>query len=74
MKVQIYSHWCEDVFVPARVKQFSKAARLMGCTGFQEYAQQHDLKEAEVLDERELVGRWLAKNTGEVPVKAEGVA
>ena len=52
MKVQIYSQWCEDVFVPARVKQFSKAARLMGCTGFQEYAQQHDLKEAEVLDER----------------------
>ena len=46
----------------------------MGCTGFQEYAQQHDLKEAEVLDERELVGRWLDKNTGEVPVKAEGVA
>lgn len=74
MKVQIYSQWCEDVFVPARVKQFSKAARLMGCTGFQEYAQQHDLKEAEVLDERELVGRWLDKNTGEVPVKAEGVA
>ena len=74
MKVQIYSQWCEDVFVPARVKQFSKAARLMGCTGFQEYAQQHDLTEAEVLDERELVGRWLDKNTGEVPVKAEGVA
>ena len=73
MKVQIFSQWNEEVFVPARVKQFSKAARLVGCAGFQDYAEQHDMKAADVLDERELVSRWLDKNAS-AAAKAEGAA
>lgn len=30
VKVQIYSQWMEEVYVPVRVRQFAKAAKLMG--------------------------------------------
>ena len=52
MKVQIYSQWMEDVFIPARVKQFTKAAKLLGCQSFAAYA-------GEGSDERSAVGQWL---------------
>jgi len=52
MKIQIYSQWMEDVFIPARVKQFSRAANLMGCQSFAAYA-------GESSDERSAVGQWL---------------
>ena len=42
----------EDVFIPARVKQFSRAAKLMGCQSFAAYA-------GESSDERSAVGQWL---------------
>ena len=29
MKVQIYSQWMEEVYVPVRVRQFAKAAKLL---------------------------------------------
>ena len=29
VKVQIYSQWMEEVYVPVRVRQFAKAAKLL---------------------------------------------
>ena len=37
MKVQIYSQWMEDVYIPVRVKQFTKAAKLVGSSSFVDY-------------------------------------
>nr|WP_317429821.1 hypothetical protein [uncultured Mitsuokella sp.] len=67
MKVQIYSQWMEEVYVPVRVKQFGKAAKLMG-KSFAEYATG---SEASAKDEHELVQAWLNKRTA---AAAEGVA
>jgi hypothetical protein len=64
MKIQIYSQWMEDVFIPARVKQFTKAAKLLGCQSFAAYA-------GEGSDERSAVGQWLDKACEQV---AESVA
>ena len=38
MKVRIYSQWMEEVYIPVRVRQFTKAARLTGQNTFAEYA------------------------------------
>lgn len=69
MKIQIYSQWMEDVFIPARVKQFTKAAKLMGCQSFVVYASNagHD----KCVDERAAVGQWLDRACEQV---AESVA
>ena len=64
MKMQIYSQWMEDVFIPARVKQFSREAKQMGCQSFAAYA-------GESSDERSAVGQWLDKACEQV---AESVA
>ena len=40
MKVQIYSQWMEDVYIPVRVKQFTKAAKLAGKANFMQYYHQ----------------------------------
>ena len=77
MKVQIYSQWMEDVFIPVRVKQFTKAARLMGHTNFQDYAEHHDVvglasadrKSAEYL----AVAEWLDSRENDINM-AVGVA
>ncbi|WP_432646351.1 hypothetical protein [Mitsuokella sp.] len=69
MKIQIYSQWMEEVYVPVRVRQFGKAAKLMG-KSFAEYAAGSDVKVKEA-DEHELVEKWLNKRTA---VAAEGVA
>ena len=69
MKVQIYSQWMEEVYVPARVRQFGKAAKLMG-KSFAEYAAGYDIEDKQA-DEHELVEKWLNKRTA---VAAEGVA
>ena len=69
MKIQIYSQWMEDVFIPARVKQFTKAAKLTGRRSFVAYASEagHD----NCVDERAAVGRWLDRVGEQV---AESVA
>ena len=69
MKIQIYSQWMEDVFIPARVKQFTKAAKLTGCRSFVAYAGEagHD----NCIDERSAVGQWLDRVGEQV---AESVA
>lgn len=76
MKVQVYSQWREDAFVPARVRQFTKAARLMGHSSFREYADQDvagrnpaDRKSAEY----QAVAQWLDSRANESNV-AESVA
>ena len=38
MKVRVYSQWLEEVEVPVRTKQFTKAARLMGHADFASFA------------------------------------
>ncbi len=69
VKVQIYSQWMEEVYVPVRVRQFAKAAKLMG-KSFEQYAAADDVK-ADKADEHELVG-WLSKRSA--AIAAEGVA
>lgn len=59
VKVQIYSQWMEEVYVPVRVRQFAKAAKLMG-KSFEQYAAADDVK-ADKADEHELVESWLSK-------------
>ena len=63
MKVQIYSQWMEDVYIPVRVKQFTKAAKLMGHDGFKAYAESHDVVDLHHADrksdERQVVAEWL---------------
>ena len=56
MKVQIYSQWMEDVYIPVRVKQFTKAAKLFGHSGFKSYADSFDLSEREAVEE------WLGRD------------
>ena len=48
MKTRIYSQWMEDVYIPVRVKQFTKAAKLSGHSGFKSYADSFDLSEPSV--------------------------
>ena len=63
MKVQIYSQWMEEVYIPVRVRQFTKAAKLMGCTDFRSYAVAHDMVDlahaGRKSGEREVVAQWL---------------
>lgn len=55
MKVQIYSQWMEDVYIPVRVKQFTKAAKLSGHSSFRDYASSDEFCE------REAVAEWLLR-------------
>ena len=73
VKVQIYSQWMEEVYVPVRVRQFAKAAKLMELMGksFEQYAAADDVK-ADKADEHELVESWLSKRSA--AIAAEGVA
>ena len=63
MKVQIYSQWMEDVYIPVRVIQFTKAAKLMGHDGFRASAEGHDVVDLHHADrnsdERQVVAEWL---------------
>lgn len=65
MKVQIYSQWNNECFIHARVKQFTKAAKLMGKATFTEYAATQGAP-VEISD-RQAVANWIA--TEEVAVK-----
>ena len=38
MKVRIFSQWMEEVYIPVRVRQFTKAAKLSGYGAFAKYA------------------------------------
>ena len=77
MKVQIYSQWMEDVFIPVRVKQFTKAAKLMGHNNFQDYAEHHDVVGLAPVDcksaEHLAVAEWLDSRENDSNVAA-GVA
>ena len=64
MRIQIYSQWMEDVFIPARVKQFTKAAKLSGCRNFTAYAAEAGHEAS--LSERAAVGRWLDRSYEQV--------
>jgi len=54
MKLQIYSQWQSGIFIPARVHQFSRAAKLCGKKDFKEYA-----GIIASPSERDAVGEWL---------------
>ena len=76
MKVRAYSQWMEEVEVPVRTKQFTKAARLMGHADFASFAAAddkvgRDRKTAKSSDQQ-AVAEWLdCRVVGKV---AEGVA
>ncbi len=77
MKVQIYSQWMEDVYIPVRVKQFTKAAKLVGSSSFIEYAVDHDMlsvaaRGADGFSERQAVVEWLDSRS--IENTAESVA
>ncbi len=38
MKQKIYSQWQSGILIPARIHQFSRAAKLCGSSSFKEYA------------------------------------
>lgn len=63
MKVQIFSQWMEEVFIPVRVKQFTKAAKLLGHSDFKEYAGGNDMDDLVQMGrksaERQVVADWL---------------
>ena len=63
MKVQICSQWMEEVFIPVRVKQFTKAAKLMGHSDFKAYAGGNDMDDLVQMGrksvERQVVAEWL---------------
>ena len=63
MKVQICSQWMEEVFIPVRVKQFTKAAKLMGHSDFKAYAGGQDMVDLVQMgsksSERQVVAEWL---------------
>ena len=40
MKMKIYSQWMEDVYIPVRVGQLTKAAKLLGKKSFVSYAEE----------------------------------
>ena len=68
MKVQIYSQWMEDVYIPVRVKQFTKAAKLSGHSSFTSYVadeESYGFISPEGASEREVVAEWLdGRETG----------
>ena len=76
MKVRVYSPWMEEVEVPVRTKQFTKAARLMGHADFASFAAAddkvgRDQKTAKSSDQQ-AVAEWLdCQVVGKV---TEGVA
>ena len=59
-----------DLFAVVRVRQFAKAAKLMG-KSFEEYAAASDVK-ADEADERQLVETWINKRSA--AIASEGVA
>ena len=63
MKVQICSQWMEEVFIPVRVKQFTKAAKLMGHSDFKAYVGGQDMVDLVQMGrksaERQVVAEWL---------------
>lgn len=63
MKVRVYSQWMEEVEIPVRTKQFTKAARLMGHADFASFAAAddrvgRDRKTAKSSDQQ-AVAEWL---------------
>ena len=68
MKVQIYSQWMEDVYIPARIKQFTKAAKLCKCQSFVEYANGREMVDLNSVNsksaERKVVAEWLDNHNG----------
>ena len=63
MKVRVYSQWMEEVEVPVRTKQFTKAARPMGHADFASFAAAddrvgRDRKTAKSSDQQ-AVAEWL---------------
>ena len=68
--------WMEDVYIPVRVRQFTKAAKLVGSSSFVEYAAEHDMlsvvSRGAGCSDREAVVEWL--DTRIVENAAESVA
>ena len=63
MKVQVFSQWMEEVFIPVRVKQFTTAAKLLGYIDFKDYAGGNDMDDLVQMGrksaERQVVADWL---------------
>jgi len=56
MKMKIDSKWLSTVYIPARVRQFTKAAKLSGKRSFAEY--RHG-SVADLHTERNVVEQWV---------------
>ena len=54
MKQMIYSQWQSGILIPARVHQFSRAAKLCGSKSFKDYS-----GIIAAASERAAVGEWL---------------
>ena len=63
MKVRVYSQWLEEVEVPVRTKQFTKAARLMGHADFASFAAADDRvgrgRKTAKSSDQQAVAEWL---------------
>ena len=63
MKVRVYSQWMEEVEVPVRTKQFTKAARLMGHADFASFAAADDRvgrdRETAKSSDQQAVAEWI---------------
>jgi len=67
MKLQIFSQWQGGIYIPSRVRQFTKAARLCGRNNFREYS-----GIISASSERAAIGEWIDSKT---PLKrADSVA
>ncbi len=74
MKMKIDSQWMENVYIPVRVGQLTKAAKLAGKKNFASYADDTvDLRTpTRKVDERQAVADWLdSREKREVAVKTE---
>ena len=54
MRLQIFSQWQGGIYIPSRVRQFTKAAKLCGRNNFREYAGIITAK-----TERAAISEWL---------------
>ena len=76
MKMKIYSQWMEDVYIPVRVGQLTKAAKLMGKKSFASYADVTDdlstLSRKE--NERQAAAAWLDSRADHKPAEMANIA
>ncbi|MBQ1875369.1 MAG: hypothetical protein II145_01465 [Selenomonas sp.] len=76
MKMKIYSQWMEDVYIPVRVGQLTKAAKLLGKKSFVSYADATVGLSAQTGKEceRQAVAAWLDSRAEQKTAKQVNIA